>query len=247
MKFIQSLILAALIIFAGVYFGSNYLLASMFERWLGVKTTVGSVRWGISDKKMVIHNVRIHNPEGYARRELAKISKIQAEYDVSDLRKGIFKINRLEVDAEEIYLDKKSLSETNVLQLKPLRRVLGTLNETSPLKAPLLSFSIGKVRFQIDRVIFETQLGNDRVTENRKVESPQADLTELTTPDRVAVYAVLLTLRSAGWQSFLPSKEQAVQSVENQMAVIFEQLRQKAELLQTQIQQVLAEKLKTAS
>jgi len=247
MKFIQSLIFAAAIIFAGVYFGSNYVIASMFERWLGVKTTVGSVRWGAVSKKMVIHNVRIHNPEGYAQRELAKISKIQAEYDVSDLRKGIFKINRLEVNADEIYLDKKSLSETNVLQLKPLRRVLGILTETPSLKVPFLSFSIDKVRFQMDRVVFETQLGNDRVTESRKVESPQADLTELTTPDRVAVYAVLLALRSAGWQSFLPSKEQAVQSVENQMAVIFEQLRQKAELIQTQIQQVLAEKLKTAS
>ncbi len=247
MKFIRSLIIAAIVIFAAVHFGSNYLVASMFERWLGVKTTVGMVRWGFANQKMIIHNVRLSNPEGYAERSLAKISKIQAEYDARNLKKGIFKINRLEVFADEIYLDKKSVAEINVLELKPLKRVLGSLPAGEISKMPSLSFVIDKVRFQMERVVFDTQLGNDRISENRKVEAPETDLTELTTPDHVAVYAVLLALRSAGWQSFLPSKEQVVQSAQNQMNLFFEQLKQKAQVIQTQIQQALAEKLNTAS
>ncbi len=246
MKFIRSLIVAAVVVFAGIYFGSNYLIASTFERWLGVKTSVGSVRWGFASQKMTIHNVRLSNFEGYGDHKLAQISKVTAEYDASGLTKGIFKIKRLEVFVDEVYLSKKSISETNVLELRPLKRVMGTGSE-GVIKAPSVSFVIEKVRFQMDRVVFETQLGNDRVTENRKVEAPQTDLTELTTPDHVAVYAVLLALRSAGWQSFIPSKEQVVESVQTQVGVILEQLKQKAQVFQAQLQQTLAEKLKTAS
>lgn len=246
MSLFRSLIIAAAVVFAGIYFGSNYLIASTFERWLGVKTTVGSVRWGFASKKMIVNKVRISNPDGYGQNSLAQISKVTAEYDASGLKKGIFKIKRLEVFVDEVYLNKKSISEINVLELRPLKRIVGA-ESSGVVKAPSISFEIEKVRFQMDRVVFETQLGNDRVTENRKVESPQADLTELSAPDHVAVYGVLLALRSAGWQSFMPSKEQVVEGVQTQVTAVLEQLKQKAQVFQTQVQQALAEKLKTAS
>lgn len=245
MKFLKTLLIAGLFAFAGIHFASNFAVAKMFEKWLGVPVSIQSVRWGLASHQLQLKHVKIKNPPGYQPRLLADIPVIRANYDASELRKGVFKISHLEVEVDEVWLESKSASESNVLALKPMQLTLGLLQPPSPPAIrffPPISVSIEKVTFGIKRVVFQTRLGNDDITESRTVESSKEDLTELTTPDRVLVYGVLLALRSAGWQSFLPTKDQAVQNAESRMNAWVEQIKQKAQVLQAQIQQALNEK-----
>ncbi len=243
MGFLRSLILSALVVFALVYFGSNYVVAEGLKDWLGVSVEVGSVRWGFSSHHWTAKNVRVKNPGGYKKSDLAVISQIQAEYDPANLRHGLIKIKHLDVRIESVHLERKSLSEINILELAPLRVAL---RQPLPEKKKLLpiQFQIEKTQLQIDKVFFETQLGNDQVTENRKVESSTGEMAELTTPDSVVIYAAMLVLKSAGWQTLLPTKVEIQREINNQMDMWLDQMRQKAKAIQAQVNQVLDEKLK---
>jgi|GEM_PF-2667859 len=244
MSFLRSLIITAIIVFAGVHFGGNYIVAEQLKNWLGVSVDVERVKWGFSSHRFMAKNVRLHNPAGYKKPNLAVISSIQADYDPSQLRQGLIKLTHLEVMIDEVYLERKSLAEPNILELSPLRAMLGKDLERSRKNFLPIQFQIEKTKIEIGKVIFETQLGNDQVTENRKVESPSTELTELTTPDSVVVYAAMLVLKSAGWQTLLPTRTEVKQEVQNQMNLWLDQMRQKAQALQVQVNQVIDEKLK---
>lgn len=243
MKFLRSLIITAAVLFAIIHFGSNYAVSQVFEKWLGVPVSVSWVRWGFSSHQLVLKNVRIHNPSGYSAQDLARISRIQADYDVSDLRHGLFKIKRLEVKVDEIRLERKSMIESNLMGLQPLNTAINSLSQNIKGKTAMVRFQIEKVRLEIDRVTFQTQLGNDAVTENRKVNAPQEDLSNLNTPDSIAVYTALLALQSAGWQSFLPSQAEVATQIKTQVNDWVEKARQQALILQAQVNQYLNKKL----
>ena len=87
MGFLRSLILFAAVLFAGIYFGSNYLVSQVFKKWLGVEVSVSSVRWGISKKHVTVKKMRLHNPAGFSEKDLVKISLIEADYDLYEFRK----------------------------------------------------------------------------------------------------------------------------------------------------------------
>lgn len=243
MKFLRSVVVAGVILFAGVYFGSNYAVSQVFERWLGVPVKVGSVRWGFSSHRLIIKNMFLLNPEGYNGKNLARISRIQADYDASDFRHGLFKIKRLELTVDQVWLEKKALSESNLMELKPLHTAVSLLSQSIQEKTSPVRFSIETVRLQMDKVTFQTQLGNDLITENRKVDSSAEDLSGLNTPDSVAVYAALLALKSAGWQTLLPTRAQVETQLKTQVNDWVEQAKQQALILQAQINQFINEKL----
>ena len=69
-------------------------------------------------------------------------------------------------------------------------------------------------------------------------------MAELTTPDSVVIYAAMLVLKSAGWQTLLPTKVEIQREINNQMDMWLDQMRQKAKAIQAQVNQVLDEKLK---
>ena len=243
MKFLRSLILFGIILFFGIHFGSNYLVAQGFESWLGVPVQISSVRWGLSSHQLVLKNVRIHNPSGYSSKYLAKMSRIQADYDASELKHGLFKISRLEVHMEEIQLERKLISESNILELSPLRAALHQELKIPKKKGIPILFQIERVKLEMGKVIFETQLGNDQVIQNRKIESPPGDLLELTSPDRVLVYISLLALQSAGWQALLPTQTQVATELKSQLNNWVEKAKQQAQVWQAQVNQMINERL----
>ena len=243
MKFIRSLLINCLIAAALVHFGGNFLMSRIFEAWLGVPVSVSYVRWGFSSHHLVIKNMRIHNPSGYREKDLAKLSTIQADYDISNIRHGMFKITRLEAMIDEVKLEKKSTGGANLMDLTPLRSLISP-SDTHAKKSSSISFQIDKVSLKLGKVIFQTQLGNDQVTENRKMEYPAKDLNILTTPDSVAIYAAGLVLQSAGWQSLLPTREAATQQIQTQMNDWIEELKKKAQAAQIQLTQMINEKMK---
>jgi hypothetical protein len=243
-KFLRSLVFFGIVLFLGIHFGSNYLVAQGFESWLGVPVQVSSVRWGLSSHQLVLKNVRIQNPSGYNSKYLARMSRIQADYDASDLKHGLFKISRLEVHVEEIQLERKSISESNILELSPLRAALHQELTTPKKKGIPISFQIERVKLEMGNVVFATQLGNDQVIQSRKIESPPGDLLELTNPDRVLVYISLLALQSAGWQALLPTQTQVAAEIQSQFNGWVEKVKQQAQVWQAQVNQMIDEKLK---
>ena len=243
MKFLRSLLTNCLIVAALVHFGGNFIMSRVFQTWLGVPVSVSYVRWGLSSHHLVIKHMRIHNPPGYHEKNLAKLSTIRADYDISNLRRGMFKITRLEAMIDEVYLEKKSMGEANLMELIPLRSLMRTSAVPAKKSSPV-SFQIDKVNLKLGKVIFQTQLGNDQVTENRKMEYSEKDLNILTTPDSVVIYAAGLVLQSAGWQSLLPTREAATQQIQTQMNDWIEELKQKAQAAQIQITQMINEKIK---
>ncbi len=243
MSFIRSLILTGIILFAAVHFGSNYVVAQGLGNWLGVPVKVGAVRWGLESHRFIAKNVRIQNPAGYSGKDLVRISRIQADYDASELRHGMLKVTRLEAGIDEIRLERKSVSEANILEMNPIRAALHQEIKQAKQKGLPIYFQIEKVKLEMGKVFFQTQLGNDQVTENRPMKSPDTELTVLTTPDRIVVYVALLALQSAGWQSILPTKLEAANQIQTQMNEWVEQLREQALLWQAQVNQIIAEKL----
>ncbi len=243
MKFLRSLLIYCLIVAALVHFGGNFIMSRVFETWLGVPVSVSYVRWGLSNHHLVIKNMRIHNLPGYHEKNLAKISTIEADYDISKLSRGIFKITRLEAMIDEVYLEKKSIGESNIMELSPLRSLMNPSAVPSKKSFPV-SFQIGRVNLKLGKVIFKTQLGNDLVTEDRGIKYPESDLNILTTPDSVVIYATRLILQAAGWAVILPTREAAAQQIQTQMNDWIEELKQKAQAAQIQITQMINEKLK---
>ncbi len=243
MGFLKSLIITGVILFAAVYFGSNYAVSHSLENWLGVPVKVGSVRWGIENRRFTVKNIRIQNPTGYSSKDLALISRIQADYDISELRLGKVKIMRLEAVIPEIRLERKSVSESNILELNPLRAALRLELKKPRQKGLPVFFQIEKVKLEMGNVFFETQLGNDKVAQNRKINSPDAELSHLTTPDRIAVFVALLSLESAGWQAILPGRVEVADQIQTQMTEWIEHLKAQALLWHAQINQMISEKL----
>ena len=243
MKFLRSLFIHCLIIAAVVHFGSNFLISYFFQTWLEVPVSTRYVRWGLSSHHLVIKNIALLNPAGYPGKNLARIASLQADYDITQLAQGIFKIKQLELDISEIHLEKKSLTGINLLELAPLRHV-AKASSTPPQKGPPIIFQIEKTHLKIGKVFFQTQLGNGQVSESRPIERSENELNIRATPDSVLFYTVGLALQAAGLQGLLPSRQAVEQQVQSSLNDWIDELKKKAQGTQGQITQMMSEKLK---
>lgn len=204
MKFLRNFILASAIVLSLVHFGGNYLLSNALERWLGVEVSVSCIRWGFSNHHFSAKKIILKNPSGYASKNLAEISEVNADYSALDLRSGIFKIKRLEIKINEINLERNAEGESNVSKLNAIRRALRKpLNHAHSKSLPLV-FKMDRVQIDIDRIFFEKQTANGKTRESRNVNLSEKDLNELKTPDNVVRYIVYLAFQSAGWEVFFP-------------------------------------------
>jgi len=124
-------------------------LTFLAARMLGAPVKIESFVFDPSGQSVSISGLKIYNPPGFSRAILVDLSKIDVVYDWQAIKKGKFHLQKIDIELNEMLLERNEKGELNVDSLKVAKegKEKESVKKSKPLpmQLDLVKLGIGRI------------------------------------------------------------------------------------------------------
>lgn len=156
------LLIKAAVVLAVIYLAGQSFLDHMFEKNIGAKVRIGSIRLHVNPTEIEVKRIKIYNLKGFKEPHLAVLPEVFIRISIPDLLKGNTRIQLMRINLEEIRIERNAQNQVN---LNELRKILDQKQAAQKNTAPSASSGAPRTAasssgpkksgaFIIDRAVF---------------------------------------------------------------------------------------------